>query len=325
MLRRGFLGGAAASSAGALSAGAQQPRRIGVLMDLTEDDPEGRIRIDAIRADLARVGWVDGANARLVVRWGGGVAERMQAAAMELAALHPDAIFAYGSPAVAALKRATSTTPVVFVSVADPIGAGFVSGMARPGANITGFMLLEFSVAVKWLELLKEVEPRIARVGVLRDASLASGIGQFAAIQAVAPSVGVEAVPIDVRDAAELESSIAALAMGVRSGLVVTAGTLTTLHRDLIVSRATRNRLPAIYSNRLFVAEGGLMSYSPDRLEQIRRAAGYIDRILKGEKPADLPIQSPTRYEFAINLATARALGLTVPRTLIARAEEVIE
>ena len=303
----------------------ERVRRIGVLMDLAGDDPEARARLEVFRAELARLGWADGGNVKLDIRWGPGVASRMREAAEELVALAPDAIFASGSPSVAALQQSTTAIPVVFATVADPVGAGFVASLGRPEGNITGFMLLEYSIGTKWLELLKEVEPRVTRVAVLRDPTLASGSGQFGAIQAVASSFGVELTPVGMRDAGEIERALDGFARGAKGGLIVTASTLATVHRELIITTASKHRLPAIYANRLFVAAGGLLSYISDRIDQVRRAAGYIDRILKGEKPADLPVQAPTKYELVINLKTAKALGLAIPPTLLARADEVIE
>jgi putative tryptophan/tyrosine transport system substrate-binding protein len=305
-------------------------RRIGVLMDLAPGDPEGRASLEAFQAQLSRLGWTDGQNTRIDVRWGAGVADRMRRYAEELVALTPDVILASGSPSVGALQQLTDTLPIVFATVADPVGAGFVASLARPGGNITGFMLLEYSIGTKWLELLKELDPRVTRVAILRDPTLASGSGQFGAIQAVASSFGVELSPIGMRDPGEIESAINAFSRGANGGLIVTASTLATLHRELIVAMASRNRLPAVYSNRLFVTGGGLLSYSPDRIDQFRRSADYVDRILKGEKPADekpadLPVQQPTKYELVLNLMTAKALGLDVPPMLIARADAVIE
>ena len=329
MWRREFLtllGGAVV--AWPLVARAQGPdglRRIGVLMDLAPGDPEGRARLEAFQAQLSRLGWTDGQNTRIDVRWGAGVADRMRRYAEELVALTPDVILASGSPSVGALQRLTDTLPIVFATVADPVGAGFVASLARPGGNITGFMLLEYSIGTKWLELLKEIDPRVSRVAILRDPTLASGSGQFGAIQAVASSFGVELSPIGMRDPGEIESAINAFSRGANGGLIVTASTLATLHRELIVAMASRNRLPAVYSNRLFVTGGGLLSYSPDRIDQFRRSADYVDRILKGEKPADLPVQQPTKYELVINLRTAKALGIEFPAKLLALADEVIE
>jgi putative ABC transport system substrate-binding protein len=311
-----------------VAARAQQPgpmRRVGVLMDLAADDPEGRARVAAFRSELSRLGWTDGGNIRIDIRWGAGVANRMREYAEELVALMPDVILASGSPSVGALQQSITKLPVVFTSVVDPVGAGFVASLARPGGNTTGFMLLEYSIGTKWLELLKDAEPRVTRVAVLRDPTLASGSGQFGAIQAVASSFGVELSPIGMRNASEIEDAVNAFAPGAKGGLIITASTLATQHRELIVALASRHRLPAVYSNRLFVTDGGLLSYSPDRIDHFRRAAGYVDRILKGEKPADLPVQAPTKYELVINLKTAKALGLEIPPSLLARADEVIE
>jgi putative ABC transport system substrate-binding protein len=249
----------------------------------------------------------------------------MREHAEQLVALAPDALLASGSMSVAALQQATTTLPVVFTTVADPVGAGFVASLARPGGNITGFMVLEYGIGTKWLELLKEVEPRVTRVAVLRDPTVASGSGQLGAIQGAAPSFGVEVSPVGMRDAGEIESGLGAFAREARGGVIVTASTLATLHRDAITATAARHRLPAVYFERFFVAGGGLLSFGTDRTHQFVQAAGYVDRILKGEKPADLPVQAPTKYELAINLKTAKALGLTIPPTLLARADEVVE
>jgi putative ABC transport system substrate-binding protein len=326
--RRDFitlLGGAAAWPVAAREQQGERMRRIGVLMDLAADDPEGQARLTAFKAEFSRLGWTDGGNARIDIRWGAGLSNRMREHAAELVALMPDAILASGSPSVAALQQSTTKLPVVFTSVVDPVGAGFVTSLARPGGNISGFMLLEYSVGTKWLELLKEVEPRVTRVAVLRDPTLASGSGQFGAIQAVASTFGVELSPIGMRNASEIEEAVNAFARGAKGGLIITASTLATLHRELIVALEAKHRLPAVYSNRLFVTGGGLLSYSPDRIDQFRQAAAYVDRILKGEKPADLPVQAPTKYELVINLKTAKALGLVIPTSVLARADEVIE
>ena len=328
MKRRAFmtlLGGAAAWPLGARAQPTERMRRIGVLLDLAEADPEGRTHLEQFRTELSRLGWAEGRNTSLDIRWGAGISSRMREHAEELVALMPDAIFANGSPSVGALQQSTATLPIVFATVVDPVGAGFVASLARPGGNITGFMLLEYSVGTKWLELLKEVEPRVTRVAVLRDPTVASGSGQFGAIQAVASSFGVELSPVGMRDAREIESALNAFARGTKGGLIVTSSTLATLNRELIVAIASRHRLPAVYSNRLFVTGGGLLSYSPDRTAQFRQAAAYVDRILKGEKPADLPVQAPTKYELVINLKTAKALGLEVPASVLARADEIIE
>jgi putative ABC transport system substrate-binding protein len=327
--RRDFitlLGGAAA--AWPLAARAQQAsqiRRIGVLMNLAEDEAEAPRRVGAFLQGLQELGWTDGRNVRIDYRWAGGDAERIRRSAAELVALAPDVILANASPSVVALQQATRTVPIVFVNVADPVGAGFVEGLARPGGNATGFTLFEYGISGKWLELLKEIAPRVARVAVLRDPAIAAGSGQLGAIQSVAPSFGVELSPLGVRDAPEIERAVTAFARSSNGGLIVTASGLANIHRDLIITLAARHRLPAVYSYRFFVAGGGLISYGPDRVDPYRRAAGYVDRILKGEKPADLPVQQPTRYELVINLKTAKALGLEIPPALLARADEVIE
>jgi ABC-type uncharacterized transport system substrate-binding protein len=329
MRRREFvtlLGGAAAMWP--LAARAQQAerlRRIGVLMNLAADDPQSPVRIAALLQGLQELGWADGRNMRLEYRWGANDVERGRRFAAEMVALRPEVILASGSPSVGALQQVTRAVPIVFVAVIDPVGSGFVDSLAQPGGNITGFTLFEFGVSGKWLELLKEVAPRVTRVGVLRDPALASGGGQLGAIQSVAPSFGVEVNPVNVRDAAEIERGITAFSRSANGGLIVTGSTLTTVHRDLIVTLAARHRLPAVYPQRYYVSDGGLMSYGADTTDPYRRAAGYIDRILKGEKPADLPVQAPTKYELVINLKTAKALGLDVPPTLLARADEVIE
>jgi ABC-type uncharacterized transport system substrate-binding protein len=321
--RRKFLAMLGSAAAWPLAARAQQPermRRIGVLMDLASDDPEAQTRGAAFLQGLQQLGWTDGRNLRIDTRWGAGDSERFRKYAAELAALAPEVILCHGSA-----LQASRTVPVVFVAVIDPVGAGFVDSLRRPGGNATGFTFLEYGTSGKWLELLKEIAPRVTRAVVLRDATVPSGIGQFAAIQAVAPSLGVELPPVDLRDAGEIERAITALAPGPNGGLIVTANALAFVHRDLIVTLAARHLLPVIYPGRLFVVSGGLISYSPDRIDQYRRAASYVDRILKGEKPADLPVQAPTKFELVINLKTATMLGLTVPPTLLARADEVIE
>jgi putative ABC transport system substrate-binding protein len=326
MKRREFitlLGGAAAWP---VAARAQQPdrmRRIGVLMNLAADDAEGQARIAAFVQALQRLGWSDGRNVRIDYRWAAGDAGRFRKYAEELLALLPDVILASATPSVQALQQATRTVPIVFAIVADPVGAGFVDSLARPGSNVTGFTPFEYGISGKWLELLKEIAPRVTRVAVLRDLNI--GLGQLGAIQSVAPSLGVELRPVNVRDADEIERSIAAFAQGSNGALIVTASTSAIIHRELITALAARNKLPAVYYTRYWVAGGGLMSYGPDFRDQFRRAAGYVDRILKGEKPADLPVQTPTKYELVINLKTAKALGLDVPPTLLARADEVIE
>ena len=329
MKRREFitlLGGAAA--AWPLAARAQQGermRRIGVLLPAAADDPEYQARVGAFLQALALLGWTIGRNVRIDTRWATANAADIRRHAAELAALAPDVILAHGASTVGPLLQATRTVPIVFPIMPDPVGAGFVDSLARPGGNVTGFMTYEYSVSGKWLELLKQIAPGVTRAAVLRDPATSTGIGQFAAIQAVAPSLGVEVNPVNMRDAPEIERAVAAFARAPNGGLIVTASAAAALHRDLIITLAARHKLPAVYFERSFVAAGGLISYGPDYIDQYRRAAGYVDRILKGEKPADLPVQAPTKYELVINLKTAKALGLEVPPTLLARADEVIE
>jgi ABC-type uncharacterized transport system substrate-binding protein len=328
MRRREFvtlLGGAAA--AWPIAARAQpggQVRRLGVLMNLPTDDPEAQARLAAFTQTLTQLGWSDGRNLRIDTRWA--TADDIRRHAAELAALAPDVLLAgNGTPTVAPLLQATRTVPIVFVNVIDPIGAGFVASLAKPGGNATGFTIYEYNMSGKWLGLLKEIAPGVTRAAVLRDPAVASGIGQFGAIQALAPSLGVELHPVEPRDAGEIERAIAALASRPNGGLIVTATHLAAMHRTEIVALAQRHRVPAVYPYRFFVAGGGLISYGPDAVDQYRRAAGYVDRILKGEKPADLPVQAPTKYETVLNLKTAKALGLDVPAPVLARADEVIE
>ena len=321
-----LLGGAAA--AWPLAARAQQPervRRIGVLTNLAADDPEGQVRNTAFAQALAQLGWTVGQNLRIENRWAAADAERIRRYAAELVALTPDVVLATGAAGVAPLLQATRTVPVVFVLVPDPVGAGFVDSLARPGGNATGFVQFDYGISGKWLELLKEIAPGVTRVAVLRDPATTAGQGQIGAIQAMAPSFGVEVTPINVRDSGEIERAITAFVRTSRDGLIVTGSALTVFHRDLIVTLAARHKLPTVYFQRIFVTSGGLISYGADMVDQYRRAAGYVDRILKGEKPADLPVQAPTKYELVINLKTAKALGLEVPPTLLARADEVIE
>src|SRR5262245_23316638 len=304
---------------------AERVRRIGVLMNLVADDPEAPGRVAAFAQGLGELGWTVGRNVMIDYRWGAGDVERNRKYAAELVALAPEVIVANSSQTVAALLQATRTVPIVFVGLPDPVGGGFVKSLALPGGNITGFLAFEYGMSAKRLELLKEVAPQTTRVAMIRDFTTAAGAGMFGAIQSVAPSVGVELSPIDVRDAGEIEHAVTAFARSPNGGLIVTGGPLASLHRDVIIKVAARHRLPAVYAYRYFVTSGGLISYGPDILDQFRRAAGYVDRILKGEKPADLPVQAPTKYELVINLKTARALGLEVPPTLLARADEVIE
>jgi putative ABC transport system substrate-binding protein len=328
MRRREFitlLGGAAA--VWPLAARAQQPeriRRIGVLTYLAADDAEGQAPLAAFTQALKQLGWSEGGNLRIENRWA--TADDIQRHAAELVAAAPDVLVAAtGTATVAALQQATRTIPIVFVIVIDPVGAGFVASLAKPAGNATGFTVYEYSMSGKWLELLKEIASRVTRAAVLRDPAVASGIGQFGAVQIVAPSFGVELIAVDIREAGEIERAVAAFASGSNGGLIVTASALGTAHRELITTVAARHKLPAVYPSRPFVTAGGLISYGPDLLDQFRRAAGYVDRILKGEKPADLPVQAPTKYELVINLKAAKALGLEMPPTLLARADEVIE
>jgi putative tryptophan/tyrosine transport system substrate-binding protein len=328
MRRREFitlLGGAAASWP--LAARAQQTervRRVGVLMSQAADDPEAQARITAFSQGLQELGWSVDRNLQIETRWA--TADDLHRHAAELVALAPDVLVAAtGSTTVAPLLQATRTVPIVFVTVIDPVGAGFVASLARPGGNATGFMNYEYGMSVKWLELLKEIAPRVTRAAVLRDPAIASGIGQFGAVQAVAPSLGVELSPVDVRDAGEIERAIAAFARESNGGLVVTASPSANTHRRPIIALAARHRLPAVYPVRFHVTAGGLIAYGVDLVDQFRRTAGYVDRILKGEKPANLPVQAPSKYETVINLKTAKALGLDLPTSVLARADEVIE
>ena len=300
-------------------------RRIGVLLPATADDPEYQARIGAFLQGLAQLGWTIGRNVRIDTRWATANAADIRRHAAELVALAPDVILAHGASTVGPLLQATRTVPIVFPIVGDPVGAGFVDSLARPGGNATGFMTAEFSMAGKRLELLKQIASSVTRVAVLRDSTQGSGTGEFAAIQAVAPSLRVEVNPVNVRDAGEIERAVAAFARSPNGGVIVAAGAGAALHRNLIITLAARHKLPAVYWERFFVAAGGLVSYGANEVDQYRQAAAYVDRILKGEKPADLPVQAPTRYELVINLKTAKALGLEVPATVLARADEVIE
>jgi putative ABC transport system substrate-binding protein len=330
MQRRNFirlLGGAAV--AWPLAARAQQSdrvRRIGVLLAATADDPDYQVRIAAFQQGLQQMGWSNGRNVHIDTRWATTKPDDIRRHAAELVALAPDVILAgTGTATVAPLLQATRTVPIVFAVVIDPVGAGFVDSLARPGGNATGFTVFEYGMSGKWLELLKQIAPAVTRAAVLRDPTIASGIGQFAAVQAVAPSLGVDLSAVDVRDAGEIERAVTAFARSANGGLIVTASALATLHRDLIIALAARLKLPAVYPYRYFVTVGGLISYGPDFVDQYRQAAGYVDRILKGEKPAELPVQAATKYELAINLKTAKGIGLTVPSAVLARAGEVIE
>jgi putative ABC transport system substrate-binding protein len=326
MRRRDFL--ALLGSNITLPARAQQPeqmRRIGVLMNVAANDPEGQAGIAALRQVLQQLGWGDGRNVRFDIRWGANDSDLDRRYAAELVALAPDVIVASGTLSVAALQHVTRALPIVFVTVSDPVGAGVVDTLARPGGNTTGFMLFEYSLSGKWLALLKEIAPSVTRAAVLRDAVNPAGIAQFGAIQATAQSLGVEVSPISIRDAGEIERAVAAFARSANGGLIVTPSAGVSIHHNLIITLAARYKLPAVYGERSNVSSGGLISYAPDEIDQFRRAAGYVDRILKGEKPADLPVQAPTKYQLVINLKTAKALGISVPPSLLARADEVIE
>jgi putative ABC transport system substrate-binding protein len=321
-----LLGGAAAGWP--LAARVQERvRRIGVLIGAPADadDADAQARIAVFQHAMQQLGWTDGRNVQIDIRRGGGDAERIRQHAVELAALAPDVILTAGASTVQPLLRATRTIPIVFTTVVDPVGAGFVESLARPGGNATGFMQFEYSLAGKWLELLKQIAPGTRRVAVIRDPATSAGPGQFAAVQAVAPSLGIEVSPVNVRDAGEIGRAIATFARSGNGGLIVSASALAVTHRDPIITLAALHKLPAVYNRRLFVAEGGLISYGPDVIDLWQRAAAYVDRILKGEKPADLPVQAPTRYEMVVNLKTAKAIGLGVPPSLLMRADEVVQ
>jgi putative ABC transport system substrate-binding protein len=300
-------------------------RRIGVLMGLAANDPQGQATLAALLQALQQLGWIDGRNVRIDYRWGGGTADDLRKYAAELVSLAPDVMVATGGASVGPLLQATRTVPVVFANVPDPVGSGFVESLSRPGGNATGFLQFEYSLSGKWLELLKQIAPNVTNSAILWDPTILAGIGQFAVIQSVAPSLGVEVRAINVRNPSEIERGIEAFAHFSNSGMIVAASALALLHRNLIITLAARYKLPTVYFQRVFVTDGGLISYGADFLDQYRRAANYVDRILKGEKPADLPVQAPTKYELAINLKTAKTLGLSVPPALLARADEVIE
>jgi putative tryptophan/tyrosine transport system substrate-binding protein len=327
--RREFItlfGGAA--TAWPLAARAQRrekTRRIGVLMNLTAEDAEGQARLAAFLQGLQEAGWAVGRNVHIDIRWGAGDAERYRTYAAELVALAPDVVLAAAGSTIPALLQATRAVPIVFAQTSDPVGAGFVESLAHPGGNVTGFTTAEYSMSGKYLELLKEIAPRVTRAAVLRDAVDPAGIGQWAAIQSMAPSLGVEVILVALRDADEIDRAITAFANGSNGGLIVTGSAPAAVHRDLIIALAARHRLPAVYPYPFFASSGGLICYGPDTIDQYRRAASYVDRILKGEKPSELPVQAPVKYELAINLKTARALGLDVPPILLSRADEVIE
>jgi putative ABC transport system substrate-binding protein len=329
MQRREFIGAlGSAVVLGPRGARAQQSermRRVGVLLPAAMDDSEFQARLVAFQQELQKSGWTIGGNMRIDVRWGESNTDRIRKYATELVGLSPDVLLAHGSSTVRRLLEATRTVPIVFPIVGDPVGAGFVESLARPGGNVTGFMTTEYSIGGKWLELLKEIAPDLARVAVLRDSTQGSGTSQFAVIQAMAPSLRVEVTPINTRNVGEIERAVAAFARTTHGGLIVATGGLAAVDRGLIVSLAAQYKLPVVYFERSFAAAGGLISYGAGFIDQYRRAAGYVDRILKGEKPADLPVQAPTKYELVINLKTAKAMGLTVPPSLLARADEVIE
>jgi putative ABC transport system substrate-binding protein len=326
--RREFIAGLGGAAAWPLVARAQQPDRVprvGILVSLGADDRQGQTRHAAFIQRLRELGWTEGKNVRIETRWTAGNATDMHKYAVELVSFAPNVILAAGGSTVVPLMQATNAIPIVFTGVSDPVGGGLVASLARPGGNVTGFTAFEYSMSAKWLELLKEVAPAVKRVAVLRDASIPQGIGQFGAVQSLGPSLGVEVSPLNVRDAVEIERDITAFARGSNAGLIITGSGLAIVHRELIITLAARYKLPAIYFERFFVAGGGLISYGPDLLDQYRRAADYVDRILKGEKPADLPVEAPTKYETVINLNAAKALGLTVLPSLLARADAVIE
>jgi putative ABC transport system substrate-binding protein len=327
--RREFITLLAGTAAWTLAARAQQPermRRIGVLMTLAADDPFGQAQVAAFQQALQQLGWSDGRNVQIDIRWDESDAERARRYAQELVALAPDIFVANGTLSTTALQNVTRTLPIVFAVVSDPVGAGFVDTLSRPAGNITGFMSFEYGFSGKWLELLKQIAPQVTRAAVIRDPAFVAGIAQFSAIQAVAPSLGVEVIPIGAHDIGDIERAVEAFARSPNGGLITTGtAALPADTRDLIITLAARHKLPAVYGSRHMVTTGGLVSYSPDFLDQLRRAAGYVDRILKGEKPADLPVQAPTKYELVINMKTAKALGLDVPATVLARADEVIE
>jgi putative ABC transport system substrate-binding protein len=327
--RRAFitlLGGAAASwPLAARSQQGERLQRIGVLAAIAADDPEAQAPNASFLQRLGELGWIVGRNVRIDYRWNAGTADDIRKYAAELVALAPDVILTTSVATVGALQQASRSVPIVFAGTVDPVGSGFVDSLARPGGNTTGFLLFEYSLSGKWLELLKEIAPSVTRAAVLRDTANPAGNAQFGAIQAVAPSLGVEVSPFNMRNASEIERAMAAVARSANSGLVVTGSPSGTVHRNLIVALAARNKLPAVYPFRFFVTDGGLISYGADFIDQYRRAASYVDRILRGEKAADLPVQAPTKYELVINLKTAKALGLQVPPSLLARADEVIE
>ena len=328
MRRRQFIALLGGAAAWPLAARAQQPeqtRRIGVLMSLAADDKEGQARVDAFAQGLRELGWIDGRNVQIDIRWAAGGDHIRQRYAAELVALSPDVIMASGGSVVGPLLQATRTVPIVFTQTPDPIGAGFVDSLARPGGNATGFSIFDYNIAGKWLELLRQIAPGVTRAAVIRDPATPQGIGQFSAVHAVAPSLGLDVSPINASEPSEVERAIKAFANSPNSGLIVSGSNFAITHRELIIKLAHQHKLPTVYPLRFFVAAGGLIAYGPDAIDPHRRAAAYVDRILKGEKPADLPVQAPTKYELVINLKTAKTLGLTIPQSLLATASEVIE
>ena len=327
MRRREFLGVVGGAVAWPITTHAQpeRMRRIGVLMSTPADDQEGQARINAFAQALRMLGWIEGRNVRVDTRWAAGDANRGRQYAAELVALMPDVILASGGSVVGPLLQATRTVPIVFTQTPDPVGAGFVNSLARPGGNATGFSIFDYSIAGKWLELLKLMAPNVLRVGVVRDPATPQGIGQFSAVHAMAPSLGLDVSPINASELGEFERTVTTLATIPNSGMIVTGSTFAIAHRALLIKLASQHKLPTVYPLRFFSAAGGLISYGPDGIDPHRGAARYVDRILKGEKPADLPVQNPTKYELVINLKSAKALGLSVPQTLLATADEVIE
>jgi putative ABC transport system substrate-binding protein len=330
MQRRSFMTLVGATAVAALPrVAAAQPaariRRIGILAGVAMDDPAGQDRTNAFLLGLQQAGWIVGSNLQIEYRWAPGSADDLRKYATELVALAPDVIFAAGGTSLGVLLQVTRTLPIVFAIVPDPVGSGFIKSLARPGGNATGFMQFEYNLSAKWPELLKEIAPDVTRAAILWDPAIPPGIGQFAVIQSVAASSSLDVMPVNVRDAAEIERAIAEFAQMPNGGLIVTASALAVVHRELIVALAARYRLPVVYFQSQFVTDGGLVAYGSDWVDQFRRAAGYVDRILKGEKPADLPVQAPTQYQLAINLRAAKAIGLTVPASLLARADQVIE
>src|SRR5262245_61077345 len=327
MRRRQFLGVLGCAAAWPVVSKAQTAERtrvVGVLQILGRDDPESKTRSEVFTQALQQLGWSAGRNLKIEIRNIGTDLDRLPRYAAELVALTPDVIVSVGSVTVAPLQQATRTVPIVFVNVPDPVGAGFVQSMARPGGNITGFLNFEYSMSGKWAELLKQIAPNVTRALVFRDPSTAAGVGQFGAIRSVAQSLGVELTPVNVRDTDEIERGVAAFARSANGGLIVTPGGAAS-RRGLIISLAARYKLPSVYPYRYYPVDGGLISYGPNSNDPQRRAAAYVDRILKGEKPADMPVQAPTKYELVINLKTAKALGITIPPSVLARADEVIE